>query len=480
MRFLAQQYVERDGVEHALLRRLLGHLRPRQRRRRRPGAARARALSEHRRATLPLLPGPQRAGDGARRRRLRPACATGWRRSPCTASVGPGSTNMVTGAALATVNRHPGAAAARRRLRHPGRQPGAAGARGPDAARRQRQRRLQAGLAVLGPDQPARAAARRAARRDARAHRPGRDRRGHPLRCRRTCRPRRTTGRTSCSPSGSGTSAVRPSERGRARPRGRGDPRRASGPLIVAGGGVIYSRGDRRRCAPSPRPPASRSRRPRRARARCAYDHPQAVGARRGDRHDRRQHARQRGRRGASASAPATATSPPPPGPSSPTRTCAFVNLNVASFDAHKLVGDGAASATPAPALEQLAQRARRLDGRRRPTASGRPTLAAGVGRHRAARLRPRPRPAAGAVGGDRRGQRAVAARATSWSAPPARCPATCTSCGAPATRKGYHVEYGFSCMGYEIAGGLGVKMAALTTRARTATCSSWSATART
>ena len=30
--------------------------------------------------------------------------------------------------------------------------------------------------------------------------------------------------------------------------------------------------------------------------------------------------------------------------------------------------------------------------------------------------------------------------------------------------RKGYHVEYGFSCMGYEIAGGLGVKMAVLDT----------------
>ncbi|MEP7089310.1 MAG: thiamine pyrophosphate-dependent enzyme, partial [Nocardioidaceae bacterium] len=28
--------------------------------------------------------------------------------------------------------------------------------------------------------------------------------------------------------------------------------------------------------------------------------------------------------------------------------------------------------------------------------------------------------------------------------------------------RKGYHVEYGFSCMGYEVAGGLGVKLAAL------------------
>ena len=28
--------------------------------------------------------------------------------------------------------------------------------------------------------------------------------------------------------------------------------------------------------------------------------------------------------------------------------------------------------------------------------------------------------------------------------------------------RKGYHVEYGFSCMGYEIAGGLGVKLAVI------------------
>ena len=29
-----------------------------------------------------------------------------------------------------------------------------------------------------------------------------------------------------------------------------------------------------------------------------------------------------------------------------------------------------------------------------------------------------------------------------------------------PATPKSYHLEYGYSCMGYEIAGGLGVKMA--------------------
>ena len=41
---------------------------------------------------------------------------------------------------------------------------------------------------------------------------------------------------------------------------------------------------------------------------------------------------------------------------------------------------------------------------------------------------------------------------------------------------KGFHVEYGFSCMGYEIAGGLGVKLAAPgSDRVR-----AWSATART
>ena len=74
VRFLAAQYSERDGVETPALRRLLRHLRPRQRRRRRPGAARAQTPSDgdRRRALLPLPPGPQRAGHGARRRRLRP------------------------------------------------------------------------------------------------------------------------------------------------------------------------------------------------------------------------------------------------------------------------------------------------------------------------------------------------------------------------------------------------------------------------
>ena len=37
---------------------------------------------------------------------------------------------------------------------------------------------------------------------------------------------------------------------------------------------------------------------------------------------------------------------------------------------------------------------------------------------------------------------------------------ATCTSSGGRATRPRYHVEYGYSCMGYEVAGGIGVRMA--------------------
>ena len=196
MRFLAQQYVERDGVEHALLRRLLRHLRPRQRRRRRPGAAGGAALGEPG-ATLPLPPGPQRAGHGARRGRLRPDAQPAGhvrlhrldraRRDQHAHRRGAGDDQPA-----------PGAAAARRHLRHPGRQPGAAGAGGParldvsvnDAFRpvsrffdrvnrpEQLPAALLAAMRVL--TDPAETGA-------------------VTSRCRRTCRPRRTTGRRSCS-----------------------------------------------------------------------------------------------------------------------------------------------------------------------------------------------------------------------------------------------------------------------------------------
>ena len=59
----------------ALLRRLLRDLRARQRRRARPGAAAARRPAA-------LLPGPQRAGDGPHRRRLRAPAQPARRRAP--------------------------------------------------------------------------------------------------------------------------------------------------------------------------------------------------------------------------------------------------------------------------------------------------------------------------------------------------------------------------------------------------------------
>ncbi len=136
VRFLEQQYVERDGVETPFFAGLLGHLRPRQRGRRRPGPARARggAASGRRARPRPALPpGAQRAGDGARRRRLRPAPrpARGLRLH----GVGRARRDQHGDRRRAGDHQpHPGPAAARRRLRHPGREPGAPGAGGPDAA----------------------------------------------------------------------------------------------------------------------------------------------------------------------------------------------------------------------------------------------------------------------------------------------------------------------------------------------------------
>ncbi len=95
----------------------------------------------------------------------------------CTTSIGPGATNMITGAAGATINRLPvlllpGDIFANRapapvlQQLESGQTPGHLG-----------QRLLSAGLALLGPHQPPRAAADVAAGSDARAHIAGRDRR---------------------------------------------------------------------------------------------------------------------------------------------------------------------------------------------------------------------------------------------------------------------------------------------------------------
>ena len=96
----------------------------------------------------------------------------------CTASIGPGSTNMVTGAALATINRIPVLLLPSDFFATRAASPVLQELEDPRILRHQRQRRVQAGVPVLGPDQPPGAAAVGAAGRDAGAHRPGRNRRG--------------------------------------------------------------------------------------------------------------------------------------------------------------------------------------------------------------------------------------------------------------------------------------------------------------
>ena len=201
VRFLASQYSERDGVRQRLIAGCFGIFGHGNVAGRRPGPAPG---ARDRRGGPEVLPGPQRAGDGARVGRLRPDAepAAGLRLHRLDR---PGLDQHGDRRRAGHHQPHPGPAAAQRLLRHPGRQPGAAGARGPAILRRQRQRRVPAGVAVLGPDQPPGAAAVGAAGRDAGAHRPGRDRRGDARAAAGRAGRGPTTGQKIFSPNGPGT-----------------------------------------------------------------------------------------------------------------------------------------------------------------------------------------------------------------------------------------------------------------------------------
>ena len=228
----------------------------------------------------------------------------------CTSSIGPGATNMVTAAGVAMANRLPvlfisgdtfSVAAAR-----PGAAAGGALRRPDDDG----QRRLPAGRALLGPDHPPGAGAL------ARCRRPSapcstRPTAGRPSSgCRRTSRPRRSTSRRrSSTPSGARDrpAAARPRP-GRARRPTRSAQRER--PLIIAGGGVHYSRAEAELAAF-----AEQSRHPRRRDGRR-----QVLAARRPSalRRPDRRHRRRCGQRvvpprptWSSPSAPGSRTSPP-------------------------------------------------------------------------------------------------------------------------------------------------------------------------
>ena len=138
-----------------------------------------------------------------------------------------------------------------------------------------------------------------------------------------------------------------------------------------------------------------------------------------------------------------------------------FININVAEFDAYKhsalpLVGDARAT------LEELASAARQATTPAQSlSAQRRRNCNQAVGRRSRAHLQPRTRPADQPGRGDRRGQHAVASRRT-WSLCAAgSLPGDLHKLWRTRDPKGYHLEYGYSTMGYEIAGGLGIKMAA-------------------
>ncbi len=136
-----------------------------------------------------------------------------------------------------------------------------------------------------------------------------------------------------------------------------------------------------------------------------------------------------------------------------------FVNLNVVPMDAHKLSGE-ALLGDARTGLEQLTGA---LAGWRAPADhSARATRLAGewdATVQRAYDVAHEPLPAQseviGVVNRLTRPQDVVVCAAGSM-------PGDLHKLWRTRDRKGYHVEYGFSCMGYEIAGGLGVRMAAL------------------
>jgi 3D-(3,5/4)-trihydroxycyclohexane-1,2-dione acylhydrolase (decyclizing) len=450
VRFLAQQYSERDGTAHRIVEGCFGIF----------GHGNVAGLGEALLAAELSSPGSLPYYQGRNEQGMVHAAA-GFARMrnrlstlACTTSVGPGATNMVTGAALATVNRLPVlllpadvfatrvADPVLQQLEHPSQRDVSAN----DAFRPVSRffdrvtRPEQLADALLGA-------------------------------MRALTDPAETGAVTLCLPEDVQAQAFDwPQELFAPRtwhvPRTVPDPasiaraaavlRDSRRPLIVAGGGVIYSdaAAQLRAFAAATGIPVAETQA---GKGSLAYDHPQAIGA--------------IGVTGTPAANALAARADVVVGIgtrwtdfSTASRTAfafpgvRFINCNVASLDASKnaavsVVGDARA------ALECLG---RALGGWAvAPSYRGE---TAALARQwddtveRAYSLRNTPFPAQSEVIGALNhvsGPRDVVVCAAG------SLPGDLHKLWRTRDQKGYHVEYGYSCMGYEIAGGLGVKMAA-------------------
>ncbi|QDH11148.1 3D-(3,5/4)-trihydroxycyclohexane-1,2-dione acylhydrolase (decyclizing) [Nocardioides dongxiaopingii] len=235
--------------------------------------------------------------------------------------------------------------------------------------------------------------------------------------------------------------------------------RGARRPLVVAGGGVLYSGADAalRAFAEASGVPVAETQA---GKGSLPHDHPQALGA--------------IGATGTTAADALANDADVVIGIgtrysdfTTASRTvfaegARFVNVNVSAFDAHKL----SATSVVADAREALVALTAGLDGWTAPAEhTARATALAQEWDRVVEAAYTGPAPAT-----DGRLVQSQVIGVVNETTDP-RDVVVCAAGSMPGDlhklwrtrdRKGYHVEYGFSCMGYEVAGGLGVKMAAL------------------
>lgn len=325
VRFLIHQHSRRDGVTRRFIPKVLGIF----------GHGNVAGLGEALQAAgndLPYVPGRNEqalvhtaAAFAKMSNRLQILA--------CTSSIGPGATNMITGADRSHHQSRARPAPPRRHLRHPPGRPRTAAARIPGFGGPLGQRRLPSGLPVLGSDQPSRAARDLAPRSDARAHQRGRHRDRDLVPARG--RAERSLGFPRHPLRAAGLEIRRPRPDAEALARAVGLIGASKHPLIVAGGGVLYSEASEAlaRFAAATGIPVAETQA---GKGSLPFDHPLSLGAMGGDGDEGSERARPRGptrvigigtRYSDFTTASKTAFQNP---------GVRFVNINVGEFDAFK------------------------------------------------------------------------------------------------------------------------------------------------